>query len=1202
MNKKREEIAAENPGIKFTQIGTVAGQKWRTLTDEDKAPFVEIAEEDKARYLKEMEGYTPLPNIRVLASSRAGKKMLKHKIKKIKDPNAPKRPMTAFFHYLAATRAATKAEFPDASVSDLAKTMGERWRALTEEEKVPYLEKYAADKERYQKDMESYTPPAPLQPESPPPAAEGTAAAAAAAATAGTAAAADASEGGAAAVDGDAASPAPAAEGEAGAVGAAAGGDNAEAPVEKPTAPQTASVLFTHAQGMKLREESPEMSLPEMAEMCATAWKEANVEAKAPFVAKAQELSIAYEKQMALYEADKAVRASGKRRKASLTREEQSEAKRAKVARENVCGICEIPGNVSIQCTGGCGLAYHSWCIGLDGVPSEAFKCDACFTGNRRCFSCDSTGELIKCDEGMCGKMYHSHCAKDLAKAKFDTTEVDGERFVCPLHTCANCDLGISGKNNYQKMVRCIRCPTVYHACCLPAGIERKGKTRIICPRHFRHHPAGKTRPTVNVCVVCSDGGDLICCDGCPATYHNECIKGTIGNSLEKVSDDVEDDGKGGEGDDGGKGGEGDKGDKSGEGAVAGAEKADGAGTGSGEGSGAGAACAGEVGSGDDTACASKTGGGGSCSHGSSSFGGGGTKTSIPVTKKDEPKEWFCQDCNTGTKPMVGDIVWTKIGSHRWWPSKILKEEEIPLNVQNIVRNKGDFAVRFLGGNDYSWMNNASVLAWIEGDEKRRFASGAKKPAFAAAIEEAVALFEARTAERKEIMDGLRGNIKSKPITFQKIRTNMYVCKKPPLAEVPECMCEPGAECGEDCLNAMMYIECDPKMCPAGSSCKNDRLRNKRYPKLKVWKTEKAGFGLRTEQDLVEGDLVCEYIGEIIDEEECQSRLIKQEKSGTESFYILALENGLYIDARLKASVARFANHSCDPNCTVQKWNVNGVMKIGIFARHEIKSGDELTFDYQLDAMGRSKMKRCYCGAAKCRGFLGAKKVAEERPSKRAKIEDPNPFECEFDCGFEGPTEACVEEHEATCTTPAAIKAREKAAIQKEKEEKARLREEKKQKKRMKDPNAPKRGCSSFFIYMAEQRPVVVAAHPEMKVGQVGSFIGANWKALDDEQRQVYIDKQAADKERYLKEMKLYVPPSPEELLKIVEAAEAMAATEKAATKATVAAEKAATDADADAGAADVDADEGGAAMDAEADDSVVVSTADDVAATVVVD
>ena len=417
-------------------------------------------------------------------------------------------------------------------------------------------------------------------------------------------------------------------------------------------------------------------------------------------------------------------------------------------------------------------------------------------------------------------------------------------------------------------------------------------------------------------------------------------------------------------------------------------------------------------------------------------------------------------------------------------------------------------------------------------------------------------------------------------------------------------MCEAGTDCGEDCLNRMMYIECDPKECPAGATCTNSRLRNKKYPKLKVWKTAKAGFGLRIQQDLVEGDLVCEYIGEIIDEAECQNRLVVQEKNGIESFYILALENGLYIDARLKASVARFANHSCDPNCLVQKWNVNGVMKIGIFARHEIKMNEELTFDYQLDAMGRAKMKECHCGAAKCRGFLGAKKKTEEYVpmSKRPKIDDPNPFECEYGCGFDGPSEAVVEAHEAICTAPAAVKAREKAVDKKEKEEKAKLREEKKQKKRLKDPNAPKRGASSFFIYMAEQRPVVVAAHPEMKVGQVGSFIGANWKALDDEQRQVYIDKQAADKERYLKEMKLYVPPSPEELLKIVEAAEAMAATEKAATKAAVAAEKAATDADADAGAADVDADEGGAAMDAEADDSVVVSTADDVAATVVVD
>ena len=399
-------------------------------------------------------------------------------------------------------------------------------------------------------------------------------------------------------------------------------------------------------------------------------------------------------------------------------------------------------------------------------------------------------------------------------------------------------------------------------------------------------------------------------------------------------------------------------------------------------------------------------------------------------------------------------------------------------------------------------------------------------------------------------------------------------------------MCEAGTDCGEDCLNRMMYIECDPKECPAGATCTNSRLRNKKYPKLKVWKTAKAGFGLRIQQDLVEGDLVCEYIGEVIDEAECQNRLVVQEKNGIESFYILALENGLYIDARLKASVARFANHSCDPNCLVQKWNVNGVMKIGIFARHEIKMNEELTFDYQLDAMGRAKMKECHCGAAKCRGFLGAKKKTEEYVpmSKRPKIDDPNPFECEYGCGFDGPSEAVVEAHEAICTAPAAVKAREKAVDKKGKEEKAKLREEKKQKKRLKDPNAPKRGASSFFIYMAEQRPIIVAEHSGLKNARVASMIGDNWKALTEQQRQPYVEKQAADKERYLKEMKAYVPPSPEEILKNVEAAEAGKA---AAAAAKVAAGEAAAAESENGDAAAAAMDEG-----ADDDDAVVVSGA----------
>lgn len=44
----------------------------------------------------------------------------------------------------------------------------------------------------------------------------------------------------------------------------------------------------------------------------------------------------------------------------------------------------------------------------------------------------------------------------------------------------------------------------------------------------------------------------------------------------------------------------------------------------------------------------------------------------------------------------------------------------------------------------------------------------------------------------------------------------------------------------------------------------------------------------------------------------------------------------------------RFVNHSCDPNCLVEKWCVRGRERCGLLAARQIRTGDELTFDYQL--------------------------------------------------------------------------------------------------------------------------------------------------------------------------------------------------------------------------------------------------------------
>ena len=33
-----------------------------------------------------------------------------------------------------------------------------------------------------------------------------------------------------------------------------------------------------------------------------------------------------------------------------------------------------------------------------------------------------------------------------------------------------------------------------------------------------------KTQLNVPFCFQCTFGGDLICCEGCPASFHNECV------------------------------------------------------------------------------------------------------------------------------------------------------------------------------------------------------------------------------------------------------------------------------------------------------------------------------------------------------------------------------------------------------------------------------------------------------------------------------------------------------------------------------------------------------------------------------------------------------------------------------------------------------------------------------------------------------
>ncbi|GES79041.1 non-histone chromosomal protein 6 [Rhizophagus clarus] len=49
----REKVKQENPKASFGEIGKLLGKKWKDMSDKEKVPYVNKAEEDKKRYEKE---------------------------------------------------------------------------------------------------------------------------------------------------------------------------------------------------------------------------------------------------------------------------------------------------------------------------------------------------------------------------------------------------------------------------------------------------------------------------------------------------------------------------------------------------------------------------------------------------------------------------------------------------------------------------------------------------------------------------------------------------------------------------------------------------------------------------------------------------------------------------------------------------------------------------------------------------------------------------------------------------------------------------------------------------------------------------------------------------------------------------------------------------------------------------------------------
>ncbi|KAK6341121.1 Non-histone chromosomal protein 6 [Orbilia brochopaga] len=76
--------------------------------------------------------------------------------KKKKDPNAPKRGLSAYMFFANEQRENVRAENPGIAFGQVGKVLGERWKALSDKQRAPYEAKAAADKKRYEDEKAQY--------------------------------------------------------------------------------------------------------------------------------------------------------------------------------------------------------------------------------------------------------------------------------------------------------------------------------------------------------------------------------------------------------------------------------------------------------------------------------------------------------------------------------------------------------------------------------------------------------------------------------------------------------------------------------------------------------------------------------------------------------------------------------------------------------------------------------------------------------------------------------------------------------------------------------------------------------------------------------------------------------------------------------------------------------------------------------------
>jgi uncharacterized protein len=158
--------------------------------------------------------------------------------------------------------------------------------------------------------------------------------------------------------------------------------------------------------------------------------------------------------------------------------------------------------------------------------------------------------------------------------------------------------------------------------------------------------------------------------------------------------------------------------------------------------------------------------------------------------------------------------------------------------------------------------------------------------------------------------------------------------------------------------------------------------------KIQVKKSGVHGKGVFAARDILKGETLIEYVGEIISAQEAEDRHPHDPSDPNHTFYF-QIDDDKVIDALHGGNSARWINHSCAPNCKPEV--IDG--RVFIKAKKDIAAGSELNYDYGLiiDEPMSKKLKAqypCWCGSANCRGTLLAIEKKSEKQQRKLALKN----------------------------------------------------------------------------------------------------------------------------------------------------------------------------------------------------------------------